>query len=428
MIRFACTCSKVLQIPEDRAGSSIQCPFCGLLVDVPLLSDLASMSEDGTYKMEPAHIREEVNRLAELQRAFAKQRVDDLGREIDLRPNEDDFANVGDPEVLEFADDPAGKPLPPKYDPITGELVREIGIKDDRPRVNPDNIPIANAVINYARAGTDQAFPASRIIPEMFKFTNMTVMLAVFLFHLLIQMMTIPIMAGLFLLVPAFIGTWALLQAHYAVIIEDIGVEQNDELPRPLRDLSWTEDLWGPFTQFAGALFLCYGATIARAWMPPIAANALVIAVLLAGTIAFPAVLLTLTTSGSVVNLSPDRLLRVMRELGGSYVLCVVLWVIGGASYVLGIVASLLSLLTLFVAKSTMPWAPPLQLGYPLLLAGIFLMHGFCWYLGLQYRQHHESFGWAFQRHIRTKPPVQTATPAARTPANRARSNTLPRR
>ena len=41
-----------------------------------------------------------------------------------------------------------------------------------------------------------------------------------------------------------------------------------------------------------------------------------------------------------------------------------------------------------------------------MLLAGILMMHGFSWHLGLQYRDHYEAFGWAFQRHERKTPEI----------------------
>src|SRR5437868_14193614 len=96
MIRFACICQKELSVTDDRAGTSIQCPFCGKLIDVPLLSELKSLQADGTYKVDPEVQRLEANRLADLHRSFAPTRVDEYGRDIDLRPTQADFANIGD--------------------------------------------------------------------------------------------------------------------------------------------------------------------------------------------------------------------------------------------------------------------------------------------------------------------------------------------
>ena len=37
----------------------------------------------------------------------------------------------------------------------------------------------------------------------------------------------------------------------------------------------------------------------------------------------------------------------------------------------------------------------------PALLGGIYLMHYFCWYLGILYKAHHAEFPWVLQRYIR---------------------------
>jgi hypothetical protein len=200
-------------------------------------------------------------------------------------------------------------------------------------------------------------------------------------------------------------------------VVEDIAVEGNDELPRPLRDLSWHDDLWGPFKQFAIALLVCYGLVWVADYLPPIAGIAMTFAVLIVGTILFPAVFLTTTTSGSIVNLTPDRVLRVIRQIGAAYVLCVLFWCIALVSYAAGIVTAFLAIYKLFFIAGTLPWwmEIPMYIGYPLLVLGMFVMHGFCWYLALQYRKYHESFGWAFQRHIRTNPaPPPQFPPRAR--------------
>jgi hypothetical protein len=190
-------------------------------------------------------------------------------------------------------------------------------------------------------------------------------------------------------------------------VVEDIAVEGNDELPRPLRDLSWVDDLWGPFRQFMVSLFLSYGLFVVADYLPPMSRLPMKLAVLAFGTIVFPAVFLTTTTSGSIVNLSPDRLLRVMSQTGiGAYTLCVVLWAVSLVSYTAGVLASFLTIYKLFFMPGTLPsWMNvPMWVGYPMLVLGMFVMHGFCWYLALQYRRHHEAFGWAFQKHIRTLP------------------------
>jgi hypothetical protein len=60
------------------------------------------------------------------------------------------------------------------------------------------------------------------------------------------------------------------------------------------------------------------------------------------------------------------------------------------------------------------------------LAGGIYLMHGFSYYMGLLYRAEHENFPWVLQRHIptrlmeRTRPPgghLPMTPPAAARPA-----------
>ena len=54
MIRFVCTCGHRLEVPDDEAGNSLQCPKCGLLVDVPTLSELQNFTEDGAESGDPS--------------------------------------------------------------------------------------------------------------------------------------------------------------------------------------------------------------------------------------------------------------------------------------------------------------------------------------------------------------------------------------
>ena len=49
MITFPCKCGYSFEVPQDMAGGLIQCPTCGLLADVPLLSDLPTLNQDGTF-------------------------------------------------------------------------------------------------------------------------------------------------------------------------------------------------------------------------------------------------------------------------------------------------------------------------------------------------------------------------------------------
>jgi hypothetical protein len=407
----------------------MQCPRCGHLVDIPPLGELAGIDEDGTYKMGVEQLREDPDRLAQQFEVFTQRRVDEHGREKDLRPRQDDFGNLGGPDDFELSETPPPIHAAPKYDPVTGELIRPLEIKDDGPKIDPATIPAASSLLSYARPGA-QSFPTRRIIPELFRLTNIAVMLAILAGHAFQQFVLFVAMAGLFLLIPAAFILGMLFFSHYAIIIDDIGREDHDELPRPLRDLGWHDDLWGPFTQFFGSLVICYGPVVAVIWMPLIAAIAWAGTVLIAGTVAFPAVFITMTTSGSVMNLSPDRVLRVIASLGGSYVLAVVLWIASIVIYGGGWLASMMSFRSLFFAPGSLPayLAPPFWASYPALIVGIVIMHAFCWYLALQYRKHHEEFGWAFQYHAKKDDVTPKRAYPAAPPPIPARNQPVPQR
>lgn len=404
MIRFPCICGHPFELPEDQAGTSLQCPNCGLLVDVPTVTELAALGEDGTYKVDSA-VKHDPEALEKMILAFSQDREDHFWRVKDLRQTHESLEHIGEPEELELADQVAGKAPPPKYDPITGELIRELEVKQEVLHVEPDAVPTARALVAYAGPRTEQHFSGVRIIPELFNFANMVVIGIIFMAHIFLQVMLFPVMAGLFLIVFPLMLLVALMLSHYAVVVNEIATNDKDELPRPLRDFGWHEDLWGPFVHFFGSLMICYGPIVAINWMPDVRAIiwAYVMAVMIVGTLAFPAIFLTMTTSGSFINLSPDRLLSVIRELGAKYALCVALWVAAAGMYVLGFVGTMLAMLKLFVVPGSLPWyvSPPIAIAYPVLFAAIVMMHGFCWYLWLQYRYHQPAFGWAFQSHIR---------------------------
>jgi hypothetical protein len=146
--------------------------------------------------------------------------------------------------------------------------------------------------------------------------------------------------------------------------------------------------------------------------------------VLILGTIAFPAIYLTTATSGTILNLAPDRVLRVISATGIKYLFVVALWAVTGFTYMMGIYASMVGLLSLFMPVSSRVFGVPVPavIGFAMLLAGIMMMHGFCWYLGLIYRAHHDQFDWFLQSHhkkqefVRVKSGMTVATPAMAPP------------
>jgi hypothetical protein len=400
MIDFPCQCGHRFSVPQDTAGTSLQCPKCHRLVDVPTLGDLPGILPDGTYSMDAPAVRDP-KMLANMLRAFNRDTHDEFGREKDLRLNEEDLLNLGVP--------PAGiEPTPaaagaPKYDPETGELLRPVKIAPTPAIVVGAHGP-PRAVIPYASAGTTNRIGPMQVFIELFAPANAMVMSFIFAFHLLLQGLVI-IVSVLFPVV-GIIGLIMAILAHYGCIVEDVGTEDRDDLPRPLRNLSFVDDLWKPFCFVVGAFLLSYlPAIIASIKLPMETRPELFIvgALSMLGSTLFPAVFLTLQTSGAIANLRPDRVLGMIRAAGaGRYALIVVLWIIAINVYIAGVygfdVATTIGLLVWKGKTSKVYWA----ISIALLMLGVYLMHAFAWQLGLLYRQKHAYFPWVLQHHVRT--------------------------
>ncbi|HEV2292579.1 MAG TPA: hypothetical protein VGR35_01910 [Tepidisphaeraceae bacterium] len=405
MIRFHCTCKHAFETDDNMAGGLVQCPECGKLNDIPTLSDLHLIAEDGTYRMDAENEEQAANRLGELKRAFARSRVDEYGAEIDLRPTMQDIRDAGVEEIpLEFKDE--ARPGAPKYDPVTGELIRPMDVRERTPADGAvPAIAVQNKTLKYASRDMNVVTNGFEIIGQMFALPNVIVMLVIFLSHLFMQVMTYATVFFI-LLFPIYLFLIGLFIAHYANTIDETGPEARDELPRPLRNVSWHDDMWGPFFNVMLAFGFAYGPGLACLLLDVPAQIRLTLAGTLAliGTLVFPAILLTTTTSGSVLNLRPDRVLGVIRHCGIiAYPVMLVGWIVSIGIYLFAVVGTMVAVDTFFfggspgtaVRQVLFHWA----VQYPLLLVGIFLMHAYAWYLGLQYRKHHADFPWVLQRY-----------------------------
>ncbi len=292
MIKFACTCHAILEVSDAFAGTSLQCPQCKRLVDVPTLGDLKSIDDEGSYKVDAVKVHNEPDRLEKLHRAFTHQRIDQHGRDIDLRQKfKGGGPPMGEDDVLEILD---VEPIAPKYDPETGELIRSVPLKHEPVKFDPSTLPMAKAVINYASGSTIRQFSGWRIYAEIFRFQNLVVMSCIFIACFCMQLVMVPIAAGMYTIVPGFVVLCFGLVAHFSNVVNEIGVEQTDELPRPLRDLNWHEDVWGPFMHFTVAFCVSYLPIIFTHLFPEKVQQAYVGAGLIMGTIAFPALFLTI--------------------------------------------------------------------------------------------------------------------------------------
>lgn len=431
MIRFPCRCGHEFSVLDEDAGYSVQCPKCGLLVDVPALSDLANIEADGTFVLgDDPVVRDEPGRLAELERVFTSRRVDDEGNEIDLRT---------DPTDLELKPlEP--EPTKPRYDPETGELIRAVDLKPDPEldaHVNPASIPMAKAAIEYATGDRVRRVGVASAALALFSPVNVIVMAIVVVAHLLFHFGGYVVIRGM---VFAFVFPLALgimIVGHFGCIVDEIGPRDKDELPRPLRDASWGDDIWGPFVHLFGSFMIAYALPLSLVglvgFLPDAVRGVMVWGVVAVGTFFFPAIFLTLSTSGTVMNLRPDRVWGVIHACGPSYVMAVLAYAGAAFVYGLGVVgsfmASVASLSGSLIVGPSIPWYGRWSVGMPLLLAGVYLVHLYCWYMGLLYRAHHGSFPWVLQRHVadpnrKKKPPmliagavVTAGPPAAAKPA-----------
>jgi hypothetical protein len=464
MIQFKCRCGNILRVESDEAGSSMQCPKCARLIDVPLLGDLPNLNDDGTYRTDdpPPLPKARGSRVTEALHHFGAQHDDPAGYDIDLRVTPQQIAAAG------AHPDPVP---PPRYDPETGELIRPLEIKPPLvPPVIRSEIPLAQAAITYATGPSAIADTWIASLVTLCQPVNVLVIAIVFI----IQVATLD--AGLFIVAAGFffisitlIVVELTIVSHYGNVIDEIGPEANDELPRFLRDLRGHEDIWSPLVAMMIGTLLCYAPAVicmldamlghstflvvsdillcligliavcttfigvagvetrdirwAEQMFLPLAATLVgcvlvfapagfcllvrlpagaefTVAAILAivGTIFIPAVLLTTATSGSWVNLRPDRVVAVVRQCGPRYLSPLIAWVLGVTACVAGqliVAAGTLNWLT----SIGMPASIPTMIGYPLLLAGIVAMHFFCFELGMLYRRHHQTFPWLFQRH-----------------------------
>jgi hypothetical protein len=407
MLKFTCHCNHVFEFPENMAGKQVQCPDCQRLVDVPSMNELAELSEDGTFRMD-APLDRDSGHFDRMRQVYAKDKVDENGQEIDLRQTRDELAAAGtEDDILAFEHQPTA----PKYDPETGELIRPLDIVEDptiAPR--PSQVPMATNTLNYAspaQQGEVPYFPLVQLLSPVNLVTMFFVLLCHVFFFFTAMVPLLSVVAIVFV-GPAIVG-------HYANVVEDIGIEERDELPRFLRHFFFAEDIWIPFAHVLLAWGICFGPAeiLLKIWAHyhmSFVGGIFVRSFLdLTGLIFFPAVVLTTTTSGSFANLRPDRVLSVISLIGPRYAFLVILHAVAFLFYVLGVVVPPLQLIQ-FITNSRYQFPAYVSLvACGMLIVAIFLMHYFAWLLGLAYRRLHQRFHWVFHQHVRIIPGVNAA-------------------
>jgi hypothetical protein len=422
MIDFSCLCGHHFSVPQDLAGGLVQCPQCKRLNDVPLLGDLANIDDQGIFKLdEPPKLKDDPNRVKQLTYVFTRDHYDADGKPIDNRQTPQELAKV-DENAVPLA---PGKTVP-KYDPVTGELIRELDVK---PEADTSGIPMAKRapqatpkVIN----GMDVPDPLELIaIPfRLLKPVNLLVMFFVVAAQVLNQVIIACVAVFYLLLLPAWVILHALCLSHFGNVIDETGPVSRQELPTPLRGVT-REDTITPLGNILMALAACYSPAIVLMITGHNLPNHVVLPVCaglaIAGSVLCPAALLIASTSGSYVNLRPDRMLGTALVCGIEYIASLVLFAGAAVFYVGGIWAvswvAVGFLVPQFKAPDWMRW----YLAYGALILGVYLMHLFCWHLGTLYRKHHMRFPWAYQRHSSDRPkapptgfPIGRPVPPAR--------------
>jgi hypothetical protein len=371
-----------------------------------MLSDLPNLSDDGTLLLKEAPVKPEPGRAAAVDRHFGPRRVDNSGKEIDLRNTHDDLANIGAPAEADQipVDGDDARPSKPKYDAVTGELIRPMRVVKRPDIEEAKNAPVAKRALTYAAGDTAQFISPGRIFMELFTPTNMFVMLFIFGFYFAFQIIGLLgmwVCAKMGLLPTLYNLPLAIqMMAHYVNVLEDTGPESIDELPRPLRNLNFIDDFWRPLCNMTIALAYCFFPAIICFEVLPGQMAALGVLPLALGFFFFPAALLTATASGSVINLRVDRLAGIVRVAGGQYGLSVLLWVIA-----LPLFANSLFSILLIPAdfRAEHEWIYNINrpiVAFPLLFATIILLHYASWHLGMIYRRYHEEFPWVLQKHV----------------------------
>lgn len=388
-----------MSVPDDQAGGMIQCPKCSRLLDVPTHTELRNIDAEGNFRIGALELPADPRRLREVTRAFTRERFDEHGNEIDLRPSLDDVDRAG-VEEIPFHNGDIGDT--PKYDPITGELVQPLDVKPNADLREAGHIPMATPVLGYA-GRREAAGPSVWTLGlQMFMPQNVFVVFIIVLMHVMLQMAIMPIAAGLFFFAFVPIGIVMLLAGHYGRVVQETGPGDQDDLPRPFGNLSWRDDIWDPFVQTMAAWMIAYGPSwiVFLAMGRKVETLVAMAPAVLWGAIAFPAAFLAATSSGTLLNLRPDRLLGTIRQCGAGYVVPMCLLFVGPIVYFFGVFGFGASVFALFVRNMLSQPGLVASAGFLALVMGIFITHWGCWALGVLYRGNHEAFPWILQRHV----------------------------
>ena len=290
-------------------------------------------------------------------------------------------------------------------------MIRPLAIKNEAPkRVLPiepasdepvDAVPIPPPKLSYSVI-PPATISLGGVFVALFQPANLVVMGFILLMHLFVQITSAIVLMGfIFVFIAPLLLVMGLI-GHYGNVIDEIGPSGRDELPAPLRDASFYDDLWRPFSQVLTALFLAFlplwiSVDIA---LPAGAQWIIELICLVAGILAAPALILTAVTSGTYLNLRPDRVAGVVAICSSRYILTCATFVGAGVLYWLGLNMIENATITLMRVRIISTGLSQTGIGYIVLAGAIYLTHAFCWQLGLIYRTYHERFPWILQRHV----------------------------
>jgi hypothetical protein len=397
MIRFACQCGHQFILEDSQAAGEVQCPDCRKLNDVPTHGDLALMADDGTIGLKPLEIEEEPDRLALLSQIYAKGRQDESGNDIDFRPTPAEVAARGVPAPRE-----PGQVPRPRYDPETGQLIRPIDVVAAPPR---KALPVDVVTLGYVRHGTQLPGKLHGSLAILFMPANIITIAFVMIAMIIANIGAIASFTNYKVGLLETLFVELLIIGHYANVVEEIGVAGREEMPRLLRDMEFYGDIWVPIVNMFGSLMVCYAPTVlALRWLGFTTPGWIVAGTLAAiGTWLFPALLLTLSSSGSPANLRPDRVLGVIRACGIQYIPAMLLWTLAAGLFLSN---TLVYVKLIFDENDKTNFSPSdwVIVGGALLLWRLLtvpMLHLFAIQLGLQYRRHYDKFPWIHQRHVR---------------------------
>jgi hypothetical protein len=263
MIDFRCRCSQPFSLPDDEAGTSFQCPSCGLLVDVPTLEELPGLSEDGTsiaiqVRDEPIPYRPQ---MSVRERIPTARRDDNDDRRLSL----EEFLRIGTPADVDDGPldlRPESRPKPiaarPMYDPTTGELIRPLDVTHVP---KPAPVLAQSATLSYERKHPGRTLTIWMPFREMFALPNMVVC-GVVTAMCYVNMILLVLTAQLFLPGIFVLGLVLMTVAHFANVVDETGPTATDELPTPLRGGSLYDDMIRPLIQVFVAYAIAYAPIV----------------------------------------------------------------------------------------------------------------------------------------------------------------------